>query len=69
MVLAFRAGVAIGPLSYAHSVFCFGLTAIAGLSSRDPVLILLGRSSIARFRVHSSGSLTIAANGLTAASF
>jgi hypothetical protein len=56
MVLAFRAGIAIGPLRYAHSVFCFGLTDVAGLSSRYPVLILLGDSSIARFRVSCRGS-------------
>jgi hypothetical protein len=69
LVLALGAGSAAGALSYAHSVLGLGFAAVAGLSGRYSVLILLGDSSVARMGVDSSGSLTIAANGLTARVF
>ena len=69
MVLALGTGSAIGALRYAHSVLGLGFAAIAGVSGRYAILVLLGDSSVARIRVLSSGSLTIATNGLTAQVF
>ena len=69
MVLALGALSAIGALGYALSVLGLRFAAAAGLSGRHPVLILLGGSSFARIRIDGSGSLTIAANGLTALVF
>jgi hypothetical protein len=69
LVRALDASGAVRALGYALSILGLGFAAAAGLSGRDPVLILLGGSSFARIRVHGSGSLTIAANGLTARVF
>ena len=69
LVLLGDSSVASSSLCYAHSVLGLGFAAITGLSSSYPVLILVGYSGVARIRVHSSGSLTIAANGFTAQVF
>jgi hypothetical protein len=69
IIPALDAGSATGPLGYAHSILGLGFATVGGLSSCYSVLILMGDSSIARVRVTPGGSLTIAANGLTAAVF
>ena len=47
MVLALGAGGAIGALRYTHSVFGLGFAAIASVSGRYAILVLLGDSSVA----------------------
>ena len=69
LVLALGTSSAIGALRYAHSVFGLGFAAVAGLSGRYSVLILVGDSSVAGIGVDSSGSPTISANGLAAQVF
>ena len=55
MVLPLSAVRATGALGYAHSVLGLGLAAVRGLSGSYAVLILLGKSSIARFPVDGGG--------------
>ncbi len=60
---------AIGALGYTNSILALGFAAVAGLSGRNTVLILVGDSGVPRIRVGPSGSVTVAANGLTAPVF
>jgi hypothetical protein len=69
LVRALGASGAVGGLNYALSILGLGTAAGVALSGRYPVLILLGGTSFARIRVDGSGSLTIAANGLTSCVF
>jgi hypothetical protein len=64
IVLGLGARGSTWTLSYARSILGLGSTSRISLGSRHPVLILLGNRSLARIRVDSSGSRTIAANGL-----
>ena len=57
LILALDAGCATGALGDAHSVLGLGFAAIAGLSSRYPILIGVGDSGIARMRVDSDGAI------------
>jgi hypothetical protein len=57
---------AIGVVGYTHSIPALGFSAVAGLSSRYPILIFVGDSGVARIRIDRSGSLTIAADCLSA---
>ena len=68
MVLAFCTLGAVGALSYAHSILSLGFAAVAGLSGRYSVLILLGGGSFARIWIDGSGALILATNGLPARS-
>jgi len=69
LIRAFGANGAVGALNYALPILGLGSAAIAGLSGRYPVLILLGDSSFARIRIGGHCSLTIAAHGLTSRVF
>jgi hypothetical protein len=51
VVLSLHAVLPTGTLRYAHSVLGFGFAAVAGLSGRHAVRILLGNSRVSSLRV------------------
>ncbi|MGC2194170.1 MAG: hypothetical protein WA628_05810 [Terriglobales bacterium] len=69
LVRALGASGTVRALNYALSILGLGTAAGVALRGRYPVLILLGGTSFARIRIDGSGSLTIAANGLTSCVF
>jgi hypothetical protein len=66
---AFGTDSAIGSYGHPLAILRLSLAAISSLSGRDPVLILLGNSSIAGSRVGHSSSLTVVTNCLTSCIF
>ena len=66
VVRSLDAGATIRAFCYTLSILALNFAAIASLSGRYPVRVLLGNGSIARIRVDLSGSRSVAANSLTA---
>jgi hypothetical protein len=66
VVRSLDAGATIRAFCHTLSILALNFAAIAGLSSRYPVRVLLGNGCIARIRVGLSGSRSVTANSLTA---
>jgi hypothetical protein len=67
VVRGFDAGLSIGAFCHTLSILTLNFAAIAGLSGRYPVRVLVRNGSIARIRVNFGGSRSVTANSLTAA--